>query len=139
MAFPCDFGFVPSTRADDSDPVDVLVLMDEPVFAGCVLSCRLIGVIEGEQGDKKKKVRNDRLVAVEQDAHISPAALRLVSAPSGSRWSPRPKTPHPLLWAGSLSSGSGRTAVAAAHLLHKLPMVTRHDQCCVVGCVRDKG
>jgi inorganic pyrophosphatase len=69
MTFPYDFGFVPSTKADDGDPVDVLVLMDEPAFAGCALSCRLIGVIQGEQGHKKKKIRNDRIVAVEQDAH----------------------------------------------------------------------
>ena len=69
MAFPYDFGFVPSTEADDGDPVDVLVLMDEPAFPGCVLKCRPIGVIQGEQGDKKKKVRNDRIIAVEQDAH----------------------------------------------------------------------
>jgi inorganic pyrophosphatase len=69
MTFPYDFGFVPSTKADDGDPVDVLVLMDEPAFAGCVLSCRPIGVIEGEQGDKKDKERNDRIIAVEKDAH----------------------------------------------------------------------
>jgi inorganic pyrophosphatase len=69
MAFPYDFGFVPSTKADDGDPVDVLVLMDEPAFPGCMLTCRPIGVIQGEQGDKKEKVRNDRIVAVEQDAH----------------------------------------------------------------------
>jgi inorganic pyrophosphatase len=69
MTFPYDFGFVPSTEADDGDPIDVLVLMDEPAFPGCVLSCRPIGVIEGEQGDKKDKERNDRIVAVEQDAH----------------------------------------------------------------------
>src|SRR6202021_376082 len=75
MAFPYDFGFVPSTEADDGDPVDVLVLMDEPAFPGCVLTCRPIGVIEGEQIEKKDKnknkgkVRNDRIVAVEQDAH----------------------------------------------------------------------
>lgn len=69
MSFPYDFGFVPSTKADDGDPVDVLVLMDEPAFPGCALTCRVIGVIEGEQGDKKDKVRNDRIVAVEKDAH----------------------------------------------------------------------
>src|SRR5438270_9373477 len=69
MAFPYDFGFVPSTEADDGDPVDVLVLMDEPAFPGCLLKCRPIGVIQGEQGDKKKKVRNDRILAVEKDAH----------------------------------------------------------------------
>src|SRR5437588_5173258 len=69
MTFPYDFGFVPSTQADDGDPIDVLVLMDEPAFPGCVLNCRPIGVIEGEQGDKKDKERNDRIVAVQQEAH----------------------------------------------------------------------
>ena len=69
MSFPYDFGFVPSTEADDGDPVDVLVLMDEPAFPGCVLECRLIGVIEGEQGDGKEKERNDRLMAVEVGNH----------------------------------------------------------------------
>jgi inorganic pyrophosphatase len=69
MTFPYDFGFVPSTIADDGDPIDVLVLMDEPAFPGCVLSCRPVGVIEGEQKDKKGKERNDRIIAVEKDAH----------------------------------------------------------------------
>jgi inorganic pyrophosphatase len=69
MAFPYDFGFVPSTKAEDGDPTDVLVLMDEPAFPGCLLHCRLIGIIEGEEGSKKDKVRNDRLVAVEQGNH----------------------------------------------------------------------
>lgn len=77
MAFPYDFGFVPSTRADDGDPVDVLVLMDEPAFAGCLLTCRLVGVIEGEQVDGKERTRNDRLVAVERDNH-SYAAVKHV-------------------------------------------------------------
>ncbi len=69
MEFPYDFGFVPSTEADDGDPVDVLVLMDEPAFPGCALTCRVIGVIEGEQGDAREKERNDRIIAVEKDAH----------------------------------------------------------------------
>ena len=55
MAFPYDFGFVPSTRAEDGDPIDVLVLMDEPAFPGCVLDCRVIGIIEGDEGRKKEK------------------------------------------------------------------------------------
>ena len=75
MAFPYDFGFVPSTRAEDGDPVDVLVLMDEPAFPGCVLTCRPIGVIEGDQTDGKKRTRNDRIVAVEEDNH-SYAAIK---------------------------------------------------------------
>jgi inorganic pyrophosphatase len=69
MAFPYDFGFVPSTLADDGDPLDVLVLMDEPAFTGCKLTCRMVGVIEGEQGAKKKRERNDRIVAIESGNH----------------------------------------------------------------------
>ena len=69
MAFPYDFGFVPSTLAGDGDPLDVLVLMDEPAFPGCKLTCRIVGVIEGEQRAKKKRERNDRVVAVESGNH----------------------------------------------------------------------
>ena len=61
MTFPHDFGFVPSTKAEDGDPIDVLVLMDEPAFPGVLLKCRPIGVIEeGEQGKRGDKERNDR-------------------------------------------------------------------------------
>jgi inorganic pyrophosphatase len=69
MAFPFDFGFVPSTKGGDGDPLDVLVLMDEAAFPGCVLKCRLIGLIEGEQEEGGKRQRNDRVVAIEQLAH----------------------------------------------------------------------
>jgi inorganic pyrophosphatase len=69
MEFPYDFGFVPSTLADDGDPTDVLVLMDEPAFPGCVLQCRVVGIIEGEQGEKKNRERNDRIVAIEKENH----------------------------------------------------------------------
>ncbi|MGH9640792.1 MAG: inorganic diphosphatase [Terriglobales bacterium] len=69
MAFPYDFGFVPSTLAGDGDPLDVLVLMDEAAFPGCKLTCRLVGVIEGEQGKRNDCERNDRIVAVESGNH----------------------------------------------------------------------
>jgi inorganic pyrophosphatase len=69
MTFPYDFGFIPRTLADDGDPVDVLVLMDEPAFPGCVLECRIVGIIEGQQGDGKSKERNDRVVAIEKQNH----------------------------------------------------------------------
>src|ERR1041384_1869817 len=66
MAFPYDFGFVPGTHAEDGDPLDVLVLMDEPAFAGCIVQCRVIGILEGKQKDGRKTIRNDRLIAVEE-------------------------------------------------------------------------
>jgi hypothetical protein len=69
MSFPYDFGFVPSTIADDGDPIDALVLMDEPGTTGCLVECRLIGVILGEQGTKRDRCRNDRLVAVAIPSH----------------------------------------------------------------------
>lgn len=62
--FPFDFGFVPSTRGEDGDPLDVLVLMDEPAFVGCLVPARLIGAIEAEQTEAGKQERNDHLIAV---------------------------------------------------------------------------
>lgn len=64
MSFPFDFGFIPSTVAQDKDPIDVLVLLDEPAHVGCVLTVRLIGVMEAEQTSKGKTTPNDRLIAV---------------------------------------------------------------------------
>lgn len=78
VVFPWDFGFLPSTRGDDGDPLDVLVLMDEAVAPGTVVSCRLLGVIEADQRDAPEgedddeapaRERNDRLVAVATPSH----------------------------------------------------------------------
>jgi inorganic pyrophosphatase len=68
--FPFDFGYIPATRGEDGDPLDVLILMDEPAFVGCVVPARLIGVIEAEQTEKDgKRERNDRLIAVATHSH----------------------------------------------------------------------
>jgi inorganic pyrophosphatase len=64
MMFPYDFGFVPGTKAEDGDPLDVLVLSDEPLFPGCLVDCFLVGVIEAEQEMDGSVKRNDRLIAV---------------------------------------------------------------------------
>jgi inorganic pyrophosphatase len=65
MSMPFDFGFFPGTRAEDGDPLDVLVLMDAPAYPGVVVGVRLLGVIEAEQSDDGgKPYRNDRLIAV---------------------------------------------------------------------------
>ncbi len=70
MVFPYDFGFIPQTVGGDGDPLDVLVLMDEPVFPGCAVLVRLIGVMESEQIEHGETNRNDRLIAVAETAHI---------------------------------------------------------------------
>jgi inorganic pyrophosphatase len=64
MVFPFDFGFFPDTKSQDGDPLDVLILNDEPTFAGCQIDCRLIGTIKGRQTEKGKQKENDRIVAV---------------------------------------------------------------------------
>ena len=54
--YPGDYGFLPSTLGDDGDPLDVLVLVDEPSFPGCLQEVRVIGLMEmidGGEGDEK--------------------------------------------------------------------------------------
>lgn len=66
--FPYDFGFVPSTQGEDGDALDVLLLMDEPAFVGCLVEARLLGVIEARQTEDGKTERNDRLIAVADES-----------------------------------------------------------------------
>src|SRR6201997_4325920 len=72
--FPFDFGFVPGTLGEDGDPLDVLVVMDEPTAPGAVVPCRLLGVIEATQRPihdtrSPRGKRNDRLIAVADKSH----------------------------------------------------------------------
>jgi len=69
--FPFDFGFIPSTLGGDGDPLDVLLLMDEPAFPGCLVPSRLVAVIEAEQTERDgETMRNDRLIAVAANSRI---------------------------------------------------------------------
>jgi inorganic pyrophosphatase len=70
MVFPYDFGFVPQTKDEDGDPTDVLLLMDVPAFPGCVVEARIIGVIQAEQTEDGRTVRNDRVLAVATSSHV---------------------------------------------------------------------
>lgn len=81
MEFPYDFGFLPQTLAPDGDPIDVLLLMDEPAFPGISVKGRLIGVIEGQQIAGKKKIRNDRLVVVSEESHEYADIRKLTDLP----------------------------------------------------------
>ena len=56
--YPADYGFVPDTLAEDGDPLDVLVLLDDPTFPGCWVEVRPVGVfwMEDEKGPDAKIV-----------------------------------------------------------------------------------
>lgn len=71
--FPYDFGFIPGTRGDDGDPLDVLVLSEEPIGVGLVVPVRLIGALEAKQTEEDgTTVRNDRLIGVVETEHNPP-------------------------------------------------------------------
>lgn len=56
MHYPGDYGFVPGTLAEDGDPIDVLALVDQPGFPGCLMEVRPVGILEmydNEKADQK--------------------------------------------------------------------------------------
>jgi inorganic pyrophosphatase len=54
--YPGDYGFIPGTRCADGDPLDVLILVEEPTFPGCRVRVRPVGVLlmEDERGTDEK-------------------------------------------------------------------------------------
>ena len=62
MAFPYNFGSVPRTAAEDGDPLDVLVLAQAPLFVGCLVNVKLIGIVRAGQTESGTTIRNDRLL-----------------------------------------------------------------------------
>ncbi|HEV2134420.1 MAG TPA: inorganic diphosphatase [Terracidiphilus sp.] len=63
MVFPFDFGFIPNTKGPDGDPLDILILHDEPTFPGCQVDCRLLGVLKARDFQKGSAAPNDRIIA----------------------------------------------------------------------------
>jgi len=66
LSYPHDWGFVPSTRASDGDPLDALIAWDGMSYPGVVIPCRPIGVLEIEQTNPltRARERNDRVVTL---------------------------------------------------------------------------
>ena len=60
LFYPTDYGFIPQTLADDGDPVDVIVLITQPTFPGCVLEVRPIGMLDMED----EAGRDEKIIAV---------------------------------------------------------------------------
>jgi inorganic pyrophosphatase len=57
VAYPYDYGFIPNTLADDGDPLDGMVIIDQPTFPGCVITARPIGMLEMiDGGDRDEKI-----------------------------------------------------------------------------------
>ena len=73
MVFPYDFGFIPHTKGEDGDPLDVIVISEFCSFPGILMKCRIIGAIRAEQSAKKgkdKMIRNDRFLAIPDSSGI---------------------------------------------------------------------
>ena len=68
LEFPFDFGSIPQTVADDGDPLDVLVLSEEPTFVGCLVPVRPLGVLEARQTQRGKSFRNDRIIGASTES-----------------------------------------------------------------------
>ena len=70
MVFPFDFGFIPNTKGEDGDPLDIIIISELKSFPGCVMDCRIIGAITAKQTEKGKTLRNDRFLAVPEVSHL---------------------------------------------------------------------
>ena len=70
LAYPHDWGFIPSTKAPDGDPFDAMIVWDGVSHPGVVVTCRAIGVLLVEQTNKEtgRRERNDRLAVLPVDA-----------------------------------------------------------------------
>ena len=69
--FPYDFGFIPHTKGGDGDPLDILVIMDEAAYPGCIVGCKIVGILKAVQSEKDGPERNDRLIGVSVVSHAN--------------------------------------------------------------------
>jgi inorganic pyrophosphatase len=67
MVFPLDFGFIPGTKGEDGDPLDVLVISAKGTFTGAIMECRIAGVIKAKQCEGNRIETNDRIIAVSDE------------------------------------------------------------------------
>jgi inorganic pyrophosphatase len=85
VQYPYDYGFIPNTLADDGDPLDGMVIMDQPTFPGCIIAARPIGMLEMvDGGDRDEKilcvpVKDPRYADVKSLKDIAPHRLEEVA------------------------------------------------------------
>lgn len=81
VQYPYDYGFIPNTLADDGDPLDGMVIIDQPTFPGCVIAARPIGMLEMiDGGDRDEKLlcvpaKDPRYAEVKTLSDIAPHRL----------------------------------------------------------------
>jgi inorganic pyrophosphatase len=85
LAYPYDWGFVPSTKAPDGDPIDALVLHNITTSPGVVLRCTPIGILDVLQTQNRRSLRNDRLMVVPTTANIHAGADDVRNLPASLR------------------------------------------------------
>jgi inorganic pyrophosphatase len=81
LTYPYDWGFIPSTQAEDGDPLDVLVIHDAQTYPGVVLRCRPVGILEVEQ---KSKGKRERGMTVYSRCRTAPSRNRFAGYPPPS-------------------------------------------------------
>lgn len=85
VQYPFDYGFIPNTLADDGDPLDGIVMMDQPTFPGCVIAARPIGMLEMiDGGDRDEKLlcvpaEDPRYTEVKTLSDIAPHRLEEIA------------------------------------------------------------
>jgi inorganic pyrophosphatase len=89
LTFPFDWGFVPSTRAADGDPLDAMLLWDVPSYPGVVVRCRALGVLHVEQNrsnyDPSQRIQNDRIMSIPVDARREHGITSVAALPARVR------------------------------------------------------
>ena len=70
MVFPYHFGFIPGTKGEDGDPLDVMVISESDSFTGAHVACRLIGALLASQSGNRKTKRNDRYFLIPEDSIV---------------------------------------------------------------------
>jgi inorganic pyrophosphatase len=71
LVFPFDFGMIPGTKGEDGDPLDIIMVSEGIGFPGCLVDCRIIGVIKAQQTELNGDcMRNDRFIGVPEVSHL---------------------------------------------------------------------
>lgn len=82
LVFPFDFGMIPGTRGEDGDPLDIIILEENPTFPGCLVECRIIGALQAEQTERDgTAMRNDRFIGIPIVSQLFPQVKELKEVP----------------------------------------------------------